>query len=87
MECWEFNLGNGFQFFGSPFSGRESCSFYLQTITLYILPQRSDDLNGFQRSGKIVIVSDPSRTADIVMQLILEMPGTKEFIIIIFPRK
>lgn len=53
----------------------------------WVVQQRSDDLNGFQRSGNIVIVSGPSRTADIAMQLILGMHGPKELNIIILPRK
>jgi len=53
----------------------------------WVVQQRSDDLNGFQRSGNIVIASGPNRTADIPMQLILGMHWPKELNIIILPRK
>lgn len=58
----------------------------LPNFEVWVAQQRTDDLNGFQRSGNIVIVSGPSRTADIAMQLILGMHGPKELHIIILPK-
>lgn len=49
----------------------------------WIQQQRLAGLNAFQQTSNIVIVSGPSRTADIAMELILGMHGPGELDIII----
>jgi L-lactate dehydrogenase complex protein LldG len=57
----------------------------LPNFEAWVAQQRVDDLNNFQRSGNILIISGPSRTADIAMQLILGMHGPKELHILLLP--
>ncbi len=51
----------------------------------WVAEQRVEGLENFHRAGNIVVVSGPSKTADIAMQLILGMHGPKEMHIIIIP--
>ncbi len=48
--------------------------------------QREDNLEAFRRSSNIVIISGPSRTADIAMELILGMHGPRAVHIIILAK-
>ncbi len=57
----------------------------MPSFEAWVAQQRRDDLSDFRQSGNIVIVSGPSRTADIAMQLILGMHGPKELHLIILP--
>ena len=57
----------------------------LPNFESWISKQRLDGLSDFQQSGNIVMISGPSRTADIAMELILGMHGPKELHIIILP--
>lgn len=47
--------------------------------------QRQDNLQSFRESSNIVVISGPSRTADIAMELILGMHGPRSVHIIILP--
>lgn len=57
----------------------------LPNLEAWIAKQRSSKLNDFRSAGNIMIVTGPSRTADIGMELILGMHGPKELHIIILP--
>jgi len=55
----------------------------LATLEQWISRQRANGLSAFQQISNIVIVSGPSRTADIAMELILGMHGPGELHIVI----
>jgi L-lactate dehydrogenase complex protein LldG len=57
----------------------------LPNFEAWIAQQRLNGLDSFHRAGNIVVVSGPSRTADIAMELILGMHGPKELHVIILP--
>ncbi len=52
-------------------------------LEVWIQQQRAAGLSAFQQISKVVIISGPSRTADIAMELILGMHGPGELHILI----
>ena len=57
----------------------------LPNLESWLALQREDDLESFRKSSNIVVISGPSRTADIAMELILGMHGPRFVHLILLP--
>lgn len=55
------------------------------SLESWLADQRESGLDAFRNSSNIVLISGPSRTADIAMELVMGMHGPKELHIILLP--
>lgn len=57
----------------------------LPTLEVWAAQQRSAGLDHFRRTSNVLLISGPSRTADIAMELVLGAHGPAEVYILILP--